>query len=190
MIIRFMRIPLLVIILYLSLPELSLSKELELVSVGVRGAVNFRGAGLPPGEKENFEQFDVFGVLGFPGSWELPAKWEARYRLNGTVGVLRGAGDEALISTLTPGLAFTKKDWRLTLDFGGGGALLSEWKFGRQNIGGPFQFIGHRGIIFHLSGNLLLGYRFHHMSDATIYRGGNRGVDLHMLEFSYFFGDD
>ena len=151
------------------------------------GGTNYARAGLPPGEKENFEQFDVFGILGFPGSWELPAGWVTRYRLNGAVGVLRGAGDEALISTITPGLAIRKKEWHLTLDVGGGGALLSEWKFGRQNVGGPFQFIGHGGITIHLPWNLLLGYRFHHMSDGTIYEGGNRGVDLHMLELSYAF---
>ena len=55
-----------------------------------------------------------------------------------------------------------------------------------QNVGGPFQIIAHGGVLFHLPGNLLAGYRFHHMSDGTIY-GNNRGVDLHMLELRYAF---
>ncbi len=178
--------PLVALLLTLFVPGLSHGKELELVSIGVRGAVNFQDAGLPPGEKEDFEQFDVFGIIGLPWSREFPSGWEARYRLNGSVGALRGAGEVGFITTLTPGLAFTKKEWRLTFDFGGGGALLSKWEFGRQDMGGPFQFIGHGGISFHLPGNLVAGYRFHHMSDATIY-GKSRGVDFHMLELSYSF---
>jgi len=168
--------------------ETSHGKELELIAIGVRGAMNFQDAGLPPGEKEDFEQCDVFGIMGLPWSGEYPSGWEMRWRLNGSIGALRGASEEVgFITTLTPGLAFTKKAWRLTLDVGGGGALLSDWEFGRQDIGGPFQFIGHGGISFHLPMNLVAGYRFHHMSDATIYGNNNRGVDLHMLELSYSF---
>jgi hypothetical protein len=178
--------PLMALLLTPFFSEPSHSKEFELVSLGVRGAVNFQDAGLPPGEKEDFEQFDVFGIIGLPWSWEYPSGWEMRWRLNGSAGALRGAGDVGFITTLTPGLAFTKKEWRLTLDFGGGGALLSKWEFGRQDIGGPFQFIGHGGISFHLPGNLVAGYRFYHMSDATIYPN-SRGVDFHMLELSYSF---
>ncbi|MCA9470044.1 MAG: acyloxyacyl hydrolase [Nitrospira sp.] len=186
MIIWLMRMSLLVVILHLSLPERCHSKEFELVAIGVRGAINFKDAGLPPGEKEDFEQFDVFGIIGLPWSWEYSSGWEMRWRLNGSAGALRGAGDVGFITTLTPGFAFTKKAWRLTLDVGGGGAFLSKWEFGRQDIGGPFQFIGHGGVSVHLHGNLVAGYRFHHMSDGTIY-GNNRGVDLHMLELSYAF---
>ncbi len=61
------------------------SKDWELISLGVCGAVNFQDAGLPPGEKEDFEQFDVFGIIGYPGSWEVLSGWEGRYRLNGWV---------------------------------------------------------------------------------------------------------
>ncbi len=98
--------------------------------------------------------------------------------------VLRGAGDTGLIGTMTVGVAITKIVWRTTLDFGLGRALLSQWKLSRQNVGGPFQFIVHGGILFHLPWNLMAGYRFHHMSDGMIY-GSNRGVDLHMLEVRY-----
>ncbi|MGB0908870.1 MAG: acyloxyacyl hydrolase [Nitrospirales bacterium] len=168
---------------------LSWAKGIEVIAIGIRGGMNFQDAGLPPGEKEDFEQFDVFGIVGLPGGWEYESGWQARWRLNGSAGVLRGAGDLGFISTITPGLAFTKTNWNLTLDAGAGGALISDWKFGRQDIGGPFQFIAHGGVSVHLSGNLVTGYRFHHMSDATIY-GASRGVDFHMIEFSYHFGDE
>ncbi len=161
-------------------------EEFEWTSVGLRGAMNFKDAGLPPGEKVDFEQFDVVGTLGFPGSWDVPWDWRARYQLTTTAGALRGDGDTGFISTMIGGIALTKNRWRTSFDFGLGGALLSKWKFGRQNVGGPFQFIAHGGLLFHLSGNFVAGYRFHHMSDGTIY-GNNRGVDLHMLELRYSF---
>ena len=167
-------------------PIQSWGEKFEWTSVGIRGAVNFKDAGLPPGEKVDFEQFDVVGVLGFPGVWDVPWDWKARYQVNTTAGALRGDGETGFISTLTWGIAVTKQRWRTTLDFGLGGALLSKWDFPGQNIGGPFQFIAHGGVLFHLPWNLLAGYRFHHMSDATIY-GNNRGVDLHMLELRYRF---
>ena len=167
-------------------PQPSWAEELEWTSVGIRGAVNFKDAGLPPGEKVDFEQFDVVGTLGFPGRWDAFWDWKARYQLNATGGALRGDGETGFIGTITVGIAVNKKHWPITLDFGVGGALLSKWKFPGQNIGGPFQFIAHGGFLFHLPWDLLAGYRFHHMSDATIY-GDNRGVDLHMLEIRYHF---
>lgn len=167
-------------------PEPGCAEEFEWTSVGIRGAVNYRDAGLPPGEKVDFEQFDVVGTLGFPGRWALPWDWEARYQVNATGGALRGDGETGFITTMTVGIGVTKIDWRTSLDFGLGGALLSKWRFPGQNIGGPFQFIAHGGILFYLPWNILAGYRFHHMSDATIY-GNNRGVDLHMLEVRYNF---
>lgn len=179
------RFPFLMVLILL-LSQLSWAEEFELTSVGIRGAVNFKDAGLPPGEKVDFEQFDVVGTLGFPGGWDIPWDWRARYQLNTTAGALRGDGDTGFISTVTIGIALTKKQWRTTLDFGLGGALLSKWKFDGQNLGGPYQFIAHGGFLFHLPWNLLAGYRFHHMSDATIY-GSSRGTDLHMLEVRYNF---
>jgi hypothetical protein len=179
------RILVLIILLFVH-SDRSLAEDFEWTSVGIRGAVNFKDAGLPPGEKVDFEQFDVVGTLGFPGRWEAPWDWQARYQFNTTAGALRGDGETGFIGTMTGGIALTKARWRVTVDIGVGGALLSKWKFPGQNVGGPFQFIGHGGLLFHLPLNLLAGYRFHHMSDATIY-GNNRGVDLHMLEVRYRF---
>jgi hypothetical protein len=168
-------------------PVLGHTKEIDLLSVGVRAGVNSRTIGLPPSEKEDFERYDVFAVIGLPWGWEFPSGWDIRFRLNAAAGALRAAGDTGFITELTPGIAFSKPSWRLTFDIGGGWAYLSDYKFGRQNIGGPFQIIGHGGITYHLPWNVSVGWRFHHMSDATIYGTDNRGVDLHMLEVGYRF---
>ncbi len=162
------------------------AKEFEWTSVGVRGAMNIPAVSLPKGEKEDFEQFDIIGTLGFPGQWTFWSDWNGRYQMNFTAGGLRGAGEWGFIHTTTVGLAFSKPTWRFTLDVGAGGALLSKWKFGDQDMGGAFQFIGHGGLSYHLPWNMIVGYRFHHMSDGDLY-GSNRGVDLHMIELRYAF---
>ena len=163
------------------------TKDFELVSVGVRAGINSETLGIPPTEKEDFVQYDAFAVIGTPWSWKYPSGWEIRFRLNVSAGALRAAGDTGFITELTPGIAFNYPDWNLTFDIGGGWAYLSDYKFGSQNIGGPFQIVGHGGITYHLPWNLSVGWRFHHISDATIYGTDNRGVDIHMLELSYRF---
>ena len=167
--------------------DLGHAKETELLSVGIRGGINSNTLGIPPTEKEDFEQYDVFAVIGTPWSWDLSSGWDVRFRLNVAAGTLRAAGDAGFIGELSPGFAFTKQSWRLTFDINGGAAYLSREKYGRQDIGGPVQIIGHGGLTYHLPWHTSVGYRFHHMSDAAIYGSNNRGVDLHMLELSYRF---
>ncbi len=159
----------------------------ELLSVGIRGGLNLPPVGIPPGEKEDFEQYEAFGIIGFPESWEWPSGWETRWRLNVTAGVIRGAGDVGFVSELTPGIAFTNWEWNITLDFGTGFAYFGDETFGSQDFGGPFQIVGHGGLSYHFPGNVTLGWRFHHISDATLYGSNNRGVDFHFLELSYRF---
>lgn len=173
--------------IFLSLPEISHGqqpKEFEIISAGIRGGWNF--GGLPPTEKEDFQQFDAFVILGFPGSWEWPRGWEARYRWYASAGLLHGAGESGFIGTTGPGVMFTKWDWNLTLDFGTGAVFVSKEHFGSQDFGGPVQILGHGGISYHFPGNMTLGWRFQHFSDASLY-GKNRGIDLHLFELGYRF---
>lgn len=162
-------------------------KKLEILSVGFRGGLNLVPGGIPPGEKEDFQVFEAFTILGFPGAWEWPSGWEARYTWRFTGGLLRGAGDEGFIGTTGPALSFTNWNWRVTLDFGTGAAFLSDETFGSQDFGGPVQIVGHGGLSYHFPGPITLGWRFQHFSDAGIYGNNNRGVDLHLFELSYRF---
>lgn len=75
----------------------------------------------------------------------------------------------------------------MTVDIGTGLAAVSRHHFGSQNFGGPVQIIGHGGVSFDLGWNLVAGWRFHHMSDATIYGNDTKGVDFNFLELSYHF---
>ena len=65
--------------LFVCFTGFSLAKDLNMIAIGIRGSMNFQNAGLPPGEKEDFEQFDVFGIVGLPGGWNFSSEWEARW---------------------------------------------------------------------------------------------------------------
>ncbi len=174
----------------LCLPPESYSQEpkkLEIISLGVRGGLNLDPGGIPPGEKEDFQQYDVVAIVGFPGSWEWPRGWEVQYRWYGSAGVLKAAGDKGFIASLGPGLGITKWDWNLTFEIGTGAVFVGDETFGDQDFGGPVQILGHGGLSYHFPQKITVGWRFQHFSDATIYGTNNRGVDLHFLELRYGF---
>ena len=53
------------------LPAVSYGQEpekFEIISAGIRVGENL--GGIPPKEKHQFNQYDAFGIFGFPGSWE------------------------------------------------------------------------------------------------------------------------
>lgn len=174
----------------LFLPQISHSQapeKWELFSVGIRGGVNLDPGGIPPAEKENFKQYDVFGIIQHPGSWEWPGGWEARYRWYASAGALKAAGENGFTATLGPGIAFTDRDRNLTLELGTGAAFLSDERYGEQDTGGPLQILAHVGVSYHFPQHVTLGWRFQHFSDAGIYGKNNRGVDIHFLELSHRF---
>ena len=82
--------------------------------------------------------------------------------------MLRGGQDTSGVFTFVPlDVAFGRKDGLVTIDMGGGGALLTRHTFVRRAVG--------------------VGYHFQHYSDATIYGSGSRGTDLHLFELIYWF---
>jgi len=172
--------------LLLGLQETGHAHELELLSIGARGGVNSKILGIPPTEKEDFFQTDAFAVIGLPNGWESPSGWRMRWTITASAGVIGAAGDTGFIGELVPGVAFTKPNTKFTFDLGAGGAYLSDYRFGVQDIGGPVQIIAQGGITCNLPGDMSIGWRFHHMSDAHIY-GKNRGVDMQLIELSYRF---
>jgi len=72
------------------------------------------------------------------------------------------------------------------VDIGVGASLLSRNEFGRQNMGGPFHVVFTTGVGIPIYKAIGVGYRFHHMSDAGLYRDA-KGVDTHMMEMTYTF---
>ncbi len=168
--------------IFLSLP--SYAWEVEVQSVGIRGGINLEHVAVPPPEKEDFYQVDIAMYLALPWSWQYPSGWEMSWTFNGAAGVLRGGGDTAGVFELGPGITFYKPSWRMMIDLGTG---LTALNFGDQDMGGPVQIMGQGGVSFDLGWNLFAGWRFHHISDATLYGSHSKGVDINFIELRYHF---
>jgi hypothetical protein len=166
--------------------EVGYGLDMELMAVGLRGGISVRGES-PLGEqmREDFVGGDLFGIFRLPWSRYSASGWGVGTRLITSAGALSALDKVALVSSLTPVVAFGRRDGAITVDVGIGGALLSAHDFGRHDLGGPFQFVGTAGVSVALVGPLGLGYRFQHYSDGTIYGSDTRGVDLHMLELTF-----
>jgi hypothetical protein len=166
--------------------EIGYGSERDLMTVGLRGGISVKGES-PLGEqmRENFVGADVFGVFRLPWSWYSASGWGVGTRLIASAGALSALEKVALVSSVAPVIALGAKDGSFTIDVGGGGGLVSAHRFGRHNLGGPFQFVATTGVSVALFRPVALGYRFQHYSDGTIYGSDTRGVDLHMIELSY-----
>ena len=171
---------LILLLLILFSPQPGRADEADWIAMGFRAGLSATDG------NEDFEQYEMFGVYGLPWSWVLTPGWSLSTTINLSAGALRGGGDTGFIGSTGPSITLSMVQDRIFLDGGISGALLSEHKFGKENFGGPIQFISHVGLHFKLSAHLSLGYRFQHMSNASIYNR-NPGLELHMLELSYYF---
>jgi len=176
----FKTICLLLMLLSIFSPQPGSADEMGWVAVGFRAGLSATDG------NEDFEQYELFGTYGLPWSWGLTDDSFVGTRICLSAGALRGGGETGLIGSAGPAVVVSMFNGRILLDGGISAALLSEHQFGQENFGGPIQFVSHVGIGFKLGANLGVGYRFQHMSNASIYNR-NPGLELHMLELGYFF---
>jgi hypothetical protein len=181
-----LRIGIVWLVFFLAGPQLMQAEEIRLESIGLRGGVS---GSSPIGKKETqyFKEYDLMANWSLPWGWYSDSGWGIGTRLMGSVGALTASEDTAFIATMVPGLVLGKKDGWLSLEVGGGFALLSQHHFANQDMGGAFQFVGDIALRAKVYREIGLGYWFHHLSDATLYGDHGRGFDLHMLELSYRF---
>jgi hypothetical protein len=162
------------------------AEDLRLLSVGMRASVSGATV-LGDIAPEEFQQYDAVATVGLPWGRYSESGWGVGTKLMASAGILRGAGETALVVSLIPLLALGSRDGRFTLDLGIGGALLSKQRFGTQDFGGPFQFALTVGLGVPLYERLGVSYRYLHYSDAAIHGSHTTGADLHMIEFIYRF---
>ncbi|MEJ2363396.1 MAG: acyloxyacyl hydrolase [Deltaproteobacteria bacterium] len=177
---RFKTIWLILLVLSIFSPQSSSADETAWIAVGFRTGLSATDG------NEDFQQYEVSASHGLPWSWQLTQGWFVSTRINLSAGALRGGGTTGFIGSVGPSVALSMVNGLILLDGGISAALLSKHKFGQENFGGPIQFVSHVGISFKLGTNLGVGYRFQHMSNASIYKR-NPGLELHMLELTYFF---
>jgi len=134
---------------------------------------------------EDFKEYDLSANVALPWERYATSGWGMGTRLMASAGVLRGAGDSALVVSLIPEWTLGSSDGRFLLDLGAGGALFSRHRFGTQDFGGPFQFALTLGVGIPFYRHLGVGYRFLHYSDAGVNGSDTTGADFHMIEFRY-----
>jgi hypothetical protein len=163
------------------------SAQLRLESLAVRGGLS--GSSVIGEEQQtDFNQVDLALTARLPWEWNVGTGWIIKTRLLTSAGVLRGSDETNGVFTLVPlDVIFGRKDGLISIDMGVGGALLTDYKFGNQNFGGPFQFVWTWGATSRFAEPFGAGYHFQHYSDATIYGSESRGVDLHLFEIIYWF---
>ena len=149
-------------------------------SVGFRTSVSSRD------KKHRFNQYDLFANRELPWNWQLQGGWDVTPRLEATAGVLKGAGETGFVFSLGPTLALSGPGDRIVLDIGVSPTVMNRHEFGTQNFGKDLQFTSHASIDVEVVPNLRVGYRFQHMSNASL-SSINPGLDLHMLAVSYRF---
>ncbi len=104
-----------------------------------------------------------------------------------SAGALRSSGETNAIVAAVPVVAIGRQDEKFAFIMGGGGVLLSDYKFGDQNYGGPFQFTACVGFRSRIAGPVTLGYWAQHYSDAVMYGHDTKGADMHLFELSYSY---
>ena len=159
-----------------------LAESMNLYAMGIRYGTNDG-----TDKKTNLKRYEAFGVFNLPWSWQLASNLDLDTRLITSAGMLDGEGDAGFIATLGPGICFTDRKKRFTLELSGGVALLPDYRLGDEDFGGPVQFTFDVGIGVRLFKYLGLGYRIQHFSDASLWGSDNRGVDMHLFELGYRF---
>jgi len=177
---RFKTVWLILLLLSIFSPQAGSAEETDWIAVGFQAGLSATDS------NEDFEQYEVFATYGLPWSWGLTPGWFVSTRIHLSAGALRGGGETGFIGSVGPSIALSMVHGLILLSGGISAALLSEHQFGQENFGGPIQFVSHVGISFKLDANLGVGYRFQHMSNASIYNR-NPGLELHVLELSYLF---
>ncbi len=172
--------------LWLSNPEYSYSSELDLLSLSFRTRISDETV-LGNDAPEFFTESDIAANFKLPWQSYTSSGWGWGTRLMTSLGVLRGANENALTISAIPELTFGSEDGRYTLDLGIGGAVFSRYKFGVQDFGGYFQFALTFGTSVPVNENQGVGYRFLHYSDAGGYGPHTTGADFHMIEFVHRF---
>jgi Lipid A 3-O-deacylase (PagL) len=147
---------------------------------GVRAGTSFQN------DAGNFQQVDVFTGMYLPWLWGSPDGLNLKPRVEASAGWLDNRGDGGFVGTLGPAVEFRKGKFPLTLDGGASLSALSRSDFPDKNLGGWFEFTDHIGLNWHINNNIIVGWRYQHMSNAGIFRH-NPGLNLQMLSFSFAF---
>jgi len=140
------------------------------------------------GGDEDFNQYDVVANYGLPWSWQWGPAVQVDTNLTTAVGVLDGGGDTGVAGSLGFQFVFGSAHGKCPFELRAGSALtlISDHKYGDEDLGGPVQFTHHISLNYWFLENMGALVRVQHMSNAYIY-SENPGLDMMMLGLIYRF---
>ena len=130
--------------------------------------------------------YEIFGVADTPWGWEFSGGHQLLVEFELVGGVLDGEGSTGGFFKVAPQLRLQSDTLPLEFVLSSGPTYLTDQKFGDLNMGGSLQFTSAAGLDWQLNEDWTLGYRYQHMSNASIY-DVNDGLNLHSLSFDYRF---
>jgi len=135
---------------------------------------------------EAFEQKELLLRGNLPWEHRISSVFSLYTQLEISTGRLEGGRKKAFLTSIGPSIILSYHESLVALDAGISPTLVTEHKFCHRNIGGVIQFTSHIGIYFSTFRFMKLGYRFQHMSNASLYKK-NPGINLHVFEARFKF---
>jgi lipid A 3-O-deacylase len=136
--------------------------------------------------KESFQQRELIFRGALPWEYRINSDFSISTQMEITAGKLECGRDRAFLASLGPSIIFSYYENLIDLDAGISPTLVTEYEFHHKNIGGFIQFTSHVGIYYSTFQFMKLGYRFQHMSNASLYEH-NPGINLHLFEARFRF---
>jgi hypothetical protein len=146
----------------------------------VRAGFYANGAG------SDFHQAEGFVNVNLPWDWDLGSQWHLQSMFDGSIGWLGESGANAAILTLGPSLLLGRQHLPVSFEGGVSPTVLTRSDFPSKDFGVPFQFTSHAGLNLDITSRVRFGYRFQHMSNASL-SAHNPGLNMHMFGLSYLF---
>ena len=135
---------------------------------------------------EDFKQYEGFATWSLPWFRQWDSGWTMGTYLEANAGVLRGGGESAFVGSIGPGIYFIGFKGKIDISMGINPTIISQHKFGDEDLGGPIEFTSHIGLNLNFARHFTIGYRLQHMSNGVLYEK-NPGLNMHMIEVGYRF---
>lgn len=135
---------------------------------------------------QDFHQVDAAVKWDLPWQWNVGTNWLLQTHLQTSVGWLGESDEHGAIASVGPSLSFSRKRFPVSLEVGFEPSLLSHTEYSTKNFGQHVQFISFAGLNWDIGSRFRLGYRFQHMSNASLSRS-NPGLNMSLIGLFYRF---
>lgn len=169
-----------------ALPAALVCFPLQAASAWQMSAAGGRFGFSSEGGTRDFTQTEAALELLLPWHKTSDSGWQIETRLDFSAGILHARDDQAAIWTLGPSVQIGRGGFPLVLDLGVSPTVLASDRVGGRDFGRHIQFTSHAGLLWDIHGMVRLGYRYQHMSNASL-GDHNPGLNLHMFTVGFRF---